>query len=112
MEEALAFYQKRLVIHYDETSGLLHLFYTHTNPQKAQEILQFMISRVEHALNEFNRKKAKKQLRFIEIEHDKNKKKMDESSTVLENYQNADGSVDIPKVLQPLMFGKKRIEKQ
>ncbi|RLA82233.1 MAG: hypothetical protein DRG78_07780 [Epsilonproteobacteria bacterium] len=88
MEEALAFYQKRLVIHYDETSGLLHLFYTHTNPQKAQEILQFMISRVEHALNEFNRKKAKKQLRFIEIEHDKNKKKMDESSTVLENYQN------------------------
>jgi len=29
---------------------------------------------------------------------------------ILENYQNEDGSVDIPKVLQPYMGGKKRIE--
>jgi seryl-tRNA synthetase len=30
---------------------------------------------------------------------------------ILENYQNADGSITIPKVLQPYMHGKKKIEK-
>ena len=31
---------------------------------------------------------------------------------ILENYQNADGSVTIPEVLRPFMTGKERIEKQ
>lgn len=31
---------------------------------------------------------------------------------ILENYQNADGSIDIPKVLQPYMHGKKKIGKR
>ena len=88
MEKTLEFYQKRLLINYDETSGLLHLAYAHTDPKVAQDILEFMISSVEHELNEFNRRKAKKQLVFIEIEYDKNKKKMDRSSKVLEEYQN------------------------
>jgi len=29
---------------------------------------------------------------------------------ILENYQNSDGSVNIPKVLQTYMGGKKKIE--
>ncbi|MEA3371035.1 MAG: hypothetical protein U9Q40_06810 [Campylobacterota bacterium] len=88
MEKTLEFYQNRLLINYDEVSAILHLAYSHTNPKTAQEILQFMVNRVEYELNEFNRRKAKKQLKFIEIEHDKNKKKMDESSAILEAYQN------------------------
>lgn len=87
-EETLKFYQKRLNINYDEVSGLLHLAYAHTDPNAAQKILQYMVSRVEHELNEFNRRKAKKQLKFIEIEHEKNKKKMNESTAFLEKYQN------------------------
>jgi len=31
---------------------------------------------------------------------------------ILENNQNKDGSVSIPKVLQPYMGGKKKIEKK
>ncbi len=31
---------------------------------------------------------------------------------ILENHQNEDGSITIPKVLRPWMFGKERIEKQ
>ena len=88
MEKVLEFYQKRLVIDYDEVAGILHLSYIHTNPKTAQKILEFMVSRVELELNEFNRRKAKKQLKFIEKEHDKSRKKMDESSTALEKYQN------------------------
>jgi len=88
MEKTLEFYQKRLLINYDEVSGLLHLAYAHTSPKSAKEILEFMVSSVEHELNEFNRRKAKKQLAFIEIEYNKNKQKMDESSDILQSYQN------------------------
>ncbi|OIP52933.1 MAG: hypothetical protein AUK54_10180 [Helicobacteraceae bacterium CG2_30_36_10] len=88
LEEILKFYQKRLLINYDEISGLLHLSYAHTDPKIAKEILESMVSNVERELNEFNRRKAIKQLNFIEIEYDKNKKKMAESSKILEEYQN------------------------
>ena len=88
MEQSLEFYRKRFNVSYDDISGLLHLSYAHTNPKTAQNILNFMVNRVEHELNEFNRRKAKKQLKFIKIEHDKNKKKMLDSLTALENYQN------------------------
>ncbi len=88
-EEVLEFYRERLLINYDEISGILHLAYAHTDPQIAQKILRFMIKGVEYELNEFNRRKAKKQLKFIEIEHEKNKEKMDKSSAVLEEYQNS-----------------------
>ncbi|MEA2018436.1 MAG: hypothetical protein U9N59_08300 [Campylobacterota bacterium] len=88
MEKTLEFYQKRLLINYDEVSAILHLAYSHTNPKTAQDILQFMVNRVELELNEFNRRKAKKQLAFIETEHNKNKKKMYNSSAILEKYQN------------------------
>jgi len=29
---------------------------------------------------------------------------------IIENYQNVDGSIDVPKVLQPFMLGKKKLE--
>ncbi|RLA80227.1 MAG: hypothetical protein DRG78_11395 [Epsilonproteobacteria bacterium] len=88
MEESLEFYQKRLVINYDEISAILHISYIHTNPETAKKILEFMIESVSNELNEFNRRKAKKQLKFIEMEYAKNKQKMDKSSALLEKYQN------------------------
>jgi len=88
MEEALEFYRKRVTVFYDETSSILHISFAHTNPKKSQEIVTFMIKQVEDTLNEFNRKKAKKQLEFITKEHQKNKKKLEEASKQLEDYQN------------------------
>jgi seryl-tRNA synthetase len=32
--------------------------------------------------------------------------------SILENFQNADGSITIPKVLQPYMAGQKKISKK
>lgn len=87
-EEALAFYRTRMITRYDEVSGILHISYNHTKPKKAQAILDYLVSRVEFELNEFNRRKAKKQLSFIEQEHTKNKDKLDNSSSILEEYQN------------------------
>jgi len=88
MEKALKFYQKRLKVHYDETSGILHIAYAYTDAKTTQKILEFMINQVEHEINEFNRKKAKKQLAFIELEYKKSKEKMLESAAALQKYQN------------------------
>ncbi len=94
IEQSLEFYKKRILINYDEVSGILHISYAHTDPQTAQNILNAMIKYVEYALNEFNRKKAKKQLAFIESEHDKKLLKVNNSSIILENYQNANLLLD------------------
>ncbi len=88
IEQSLKFYKKRILINYDEVSGILHISYIHTDPQTAQNILNAMIKYVEYALNEFNRKKAKKQLAFLESEHDKKLLKVNNSSMILEKYQN------------------------
>ena len=88
MEEALEFYRSRLHVDYDELSGVLHIAYAHTNPEQAQSVLTFMIHSVEAQLNEFNRRKARKQLVFIEEEFEKQKEKMEEAFVSLEAYQN------------------------
>ncbi len=88
MEEVLSFYRKRIRIVYDELSGILHIAYAHPDPQVAQAVLKALIEQVEQELNEFNRRKARKQLSFIRTEHQKNREKMDASSAKLESYQN------------------------
>jgi capsular polysaccharide transport system permease protein len=87
-EELVAFYNTRLVVHYDEISGILHIAFAHVEPQKAKEILEFLVLEVEAHINELNRINAKKQLDFIEQEYAKAKVKMDTSSKFLEEYQN------------------------
>ena len=93
-EDILEFYRERCLVTYDETSGLLHIAFSHTNAAKAQEVLSYMISIVENALNEFNRRKALKQLKFIEAEHERNKLQMYASSNNLEEYQNSNLLLD------------------
>jgi len=88
IEDILEFYHSRILITYDEVSGLLKVSYSHSSSKKAQDILEFLLKKVEFDLNEFNRRKAKKQLEFIMLEHKKNKTNMDLSSKKLELYQN------------------------
>jgi len=88
MEEILKTYNKHLIIFYDETSGILHISFLHTDPKKAQEILEFLVSSVDYQINEFNRRKAKKQLKFVKSEFVKTKQKMDEAAQKVEAYQN------------------------
>lgn len=87
-EDVLEFYNKHLRIYYDETSGILSVAFDHVEPAKAQEILEFLVHNVDYQINEFNRKKAIKQLKFVEREFKKAKEKMKEASARLEAYQN------------------------
>lgn len=87
-EDVLEFYNKHLIVYYDETSGILSVTFAHVDPKKAQEILEYLVQNVDYQINEFNRKKALKQLKFVEVEFDKAKTKMENSSALLEAYQN------------------------
>ena len=88
IEEVLEFYRTRVVTNYDDISGILHISYSHTDSKIAQNVLEYMIEKVEDELNDFNRRKALKQLKFIESEHKKNKDRADATSAKLEEYQN------------------------
>jgi len=87
-EQILKMYNKHLIIFYDETAGILHISFLHVDPKKAQEILEFLVKRVDYQINEFNRKKAEKQLRFVENEYKKAKAKFDAASLAVQEYQN------------------------
>lgn len=87
-EEILEFYNKHLIINYDDTSGILHISFLDVNRKRAQEILKFLVKSVDYQINEFNRRKAKKQLKFVENEFKIAKKNMDEALKKLEAYQN------------------------
>ena len=88
VEDVLKMYNRHLIISYDSTSGILHISFLHTNPKKAQEILEYLVSQVGYQLNEFNRRKAKKQLKFVQSEFQKVKEKLDEAVKKVEAYQN------------------------
>jgi len=87
-EEVLKVYNKHLIIFYDEKSGILNISFLHVNPKKAKEIVEFLVARVGYQINEFNRRKAQKQLKFVESEYEKSKLKMDEAAQKVEAYQN------------------------
>ena len=87
-EEILKVYNKHLIIFYDEKSGILNISFLHTDPKKAKEIVEFLVARVGYQINEFNRRKAQKQLKFVESEYKKSKVKMDEAAQKVEAYQN------------------------
>jgi capsular polysaccharide transport system permease protein len=87
-EEILEFYRSRVQSYFDEASGVLHISYAHTSAQKAQEILVFLVKQIEREFNEFNRRKAKKQLDFIAVEYEKTKQQMNHSADLLQDYQN------------------------
>lgn len=93
-EDFLKFYNSRLNVAFDEASSILHIAFSHVEPKKAQEILEFLVFEVEGQINELNRKNAQRKLTFIEQEHLKAKIKMDTSSKTLEEYQNTNLLLD------------------
>ncbi len=89
MEEVLAFYNARLIIFYDEISGILSISFLHVDKEKSKEILEFLVQHVEEQINAFNRRKALKQLKFVESAFNNAKQKMNDSSKNVEAYQNS-----------------------
>lgn len=87
-EEVLEYHNKHLNVIYDEVSGILKVSFSHTESLKAQDILKFIVKKVEEKLNELNKLQAIKKLNFVRKEFEKAKQKMEKSSKKLEEYQN------------------------
>ncbi len=94
IEKALKFYQNRINIVYDETSGIIHIAYAHTNPKMAKEILQYILLKVEDKINKLNKIKAEKQLFFVTKTYEKTKKAMEQSIQKLKEFQNKHKLID------------------
>ena len=87
-EDFLNLYQKRLIFVYNQQSGIVTLGFLHTNPKISYEIVNQLIKDANEQLNYYNKVIAKKQLKFINEEVDKNKKELENSIKKLENFQN------------------------
>jgi len=86
-EKELKFYRKRVATMYDEISGILHISFRHTDANMAKEILEFMVGHVEKRINEIDKKQRQKQLKFIEIEYENSKKRLQEAIEKVKEYQ-------------------------
>ena len=87
-EDFLKLYQNRLVFIYDQQSGIVTIGFLHTNPQKSYEIVKQLIKDANEQLNYYNKLIAKKQLKFIKEEVEKNKNALEEAIKKLEKFQN------------------------
>lgn len=87
-EDFVKFYNSRLMVGYDEISGILTIAFSDVDPKQAKEIVSFLITVVETQINQLNHNTSKKKLLFVDEEYQKAKEKMDSSSKKLETYQN------------------------
>ncbi len=87
-EDFLALYREHIHVVYDEVSGILRISFSHTDPETARDILQFLIARAEKQLNRYNERNAEKQLAFVRKLAEQNRERLDASTEALEAYQN------------------------
>ena len=99
-------YNEDLITLYDDPSGTLQLSFIHTDPQKAQQILQSVIAHAEETINTFARENAKIALAFIEKQRKEKRKLFIESIKKLIAYQNRhhtiNPSVDVERKISIL----------
>lgn len=93
-EDLLELYRKRLQIGYDEVSGILTIGFLHTSGLQAQEIVRFLLAHAEEQLNYYNKRRALKQLAFMEKELKKSRERLDGSVRDLEVFQNENQIID------------------
>ncbi len=87
-------YNEDLIVIFDDPSGTLQLSFIHTEPQKAQQILQSIIKHAEEIINAFARENAKIALQFIEKQRREKRKLFIEAIKKLIAYQNKHHTID------------------
>jgi len=90
----LAKYNENLLVVYDEPSGTLKLSFIHTDPKKAQQILEAIIDRAEDVINRFSKENAEVALKFIEKQRKEKRKEFIVSIKKLIAYQNKHHTID------------------
>lgn len=93
-EDLLELYRKNLSIVPDELTGLTHIAFESTDPERAATILRFLLDAGETFLNQLNRQRAEKKIAFAQSQLEQNKTKLDAAIAVLESFQNEHRLVD------------------
>lgn len=66
--DALEFYRKMVIVHFDDETGLLEVEVSAFNPEFSQHVLQTILKESERFVNELSHKLTRDQLSFVERE--------------------------------------------
>lgn len=94
MEDVLALYQRRVVIHYDELSSTLEIGFLHSDPAMAKKILEFILIHAGETLNVYDKQNGNILLDFIKKQESKNKILLTNAIQKLLAYQNTNKTID------------------
>jgi len=93
-EDLLALYRKNLSIVPNELTGITHIAFKSTDPERATTILQYLLDAGEAFLNRLNHQRAEKKIAFASSQLEDNKAKLDRAIAALEQFQNKYNIVD------------------
>ena len=93
-EDYLERYRKNLGLVTNELNGLTTVSFLDTNPERATEVVRFLLELGEHFLNDLNKGNAEKRMAFMSVQMIANKAKLDAYIKKLEGFQREYGVID------------------
>jgi len=93
-EDRLAFYQRMVTAHYDETTGLLTVEVQALNPIMAKQMLAVILEASEHFVNEVSHSMAREQMKFAQSELESARKNYNLRKQQLLSFQNDNKVLD------------------
>lgn len=87
-EEFLELYLKNLKVVFDEIAGITTLTFRDTSPERARDVLVFMLEESEAFLNRLNADNAEKELAFVRTQMEKSRGELEQRYEKVETFQN------------------------
>jgi len=93
-EDLLAYYQRMVSAHYDETTGLLRVEVQAFTPELSEQILREILQASEHFVNEVSHNIAREQMKFAQSELENARQNYAKRKTQLLTFQNVNKVLD------------------
>ncbi|WP_028694881.1 ABC transporter permease [Pseudomonas cremoricolorata] len=93
-EELLNYYQRMVIPHFDELTGLLRVEVQAFRPELSEQMLKVILEASEQFVNEVSHRIAREQMRFAQIELGTARKLYSERKTALLDFQNDNKVLD------------------
>jgi len=93
-EDLLAYYQRMVSAHYDETTGLLRVEVQSFTPELSEQILREILQASEHFVNEVSHNIAREQMKFAQSELENARQNYAKRKTQLLTFQNVNKVLD------------------
>ncbi|MDR6714696.1 capsular polysaccharide transport system permease protein [Pseudomonas hunanensis] len=93
-EDLLKYYQRMVVAHFDETTGLLRVEVQAFSPELSEQMLRAILQASEHFVNEVTHRIAREQMKFAQTELETARKTYAKHKTELLDFQNDNKVLD------------------